>query len=44
MDDLSEKIDNTINIVYDVLEKNKENEEIKEQLEETKKLKEKRNI
>ena len=44
MDDLSEKIDNTINIVYDVLEKNKENEEIKEQLEEIRKLKEKRNI
>ncbi len=44
MDDLDEKINNTINVVYSVLEKNKDNEDIQEPLEDIKKLKEKRNI
>lgn len=40
--DAKEKLDNTINLVYEILENNKNNPNIKEAYEDIKKLKEKR--
>lgn len=44
MEDSKEKLDNTIKIIADVLEANKDNENVKESYEDIQRLKEKRNI
>lgn len=44
MSDIKERLDNTIRVVADVLEKNKENPKIKETYGDIMKLTEKRNI
>ena len=42
--EISERLNNTIKVVSDILEKNKDKETVKEAYEEMLKLKEKRNI
>lgn len=44
MDDKKSRLDNTIKLISEVLEKNKENPKVKEAYEQIQKLKEKRNI
>ncbi len=42
MDNTKKRVDNTIDVIEKVLEKNKDNEDVKEAYEDLKKLKEKR--
>ena len=44
MDDKKSRLDNTIKLISEVLEKNKENPKVKEAYEQIQKLKEKRNM